>query len=194
MRHGHVFLWLLPALLVVAGCGGEEPAETGPENGDTPPPAIEMKVETVTLADLMDLIEPEEPRTRPLVINLWANWCPECVAEIPFLVDFQKMLGDKADLVGVSMDFAENQRKHADLAAAVAEVTGAARRLGIGYKTYVADPGSDDAQGWYSYLETPIEVPYTVVFDKDGIHKGAHSVFASAKEAMDWFEEVTAAD
>jgi len=190
MPRPHWSLCLVLALGLIAGCGETPPAETDHE-AETPD--VKVEVAAVTLDGLMDLVEmdlenSEAPRTKPVVVHLWANWCPECVTEIPALVEFQKRLGDKADFVSVSMDFAENNKKHANLAAAVAAVTAAADAKSLPFAVHVADPGDGDAAGWYAYLEVSNEVPWTVVFDKDGVKKADHQTFESADQAMTWFE------
>ncbi len=39
-----------------------------------------------------------------LFLNFWATWCPPCLQEIPELMHFQEAHGDKAIVVGVSVD------------------------------------------------------------------------------------------
>ncbi len=187
----HWSLCLVLALGLMTACGETPPADTDPE-AETPD--VKVEVAAVTLEGLMGIREPETPRTKPLVVHLWANWCPECVTEIPTLIEFQKRLGDKADFISVSMDFAENNKKHADLAAAVAAVTAAAKAKSLPFAVHVADPGDGDAAGWYTYLEVSKEVPWTVVFDKDDVRKGGHQTFESADQAMTWFAEATKAE
>jgi thiol-disulfide isomerase/thioredoxin len=196
MRRGHVTVGLL-ALALLAGCGNDVSTEPSTDGGNPDagqPAVVEVSVNTVTLDGLMDIVEPETPRTKPLVVNLWAHWCPECVAEIPHLIEFHRKLGDRADLIGVSMDFAENEKGHADLAAAVAAVREGAEALKVPYEIHVADPGDGEATGWYTYLEIAHEVPWTVIFDEDGIHRGAHPMFENAEQAMAWFDEVMKGD
>jgi cytochrome c biogenesis protein CcmG/thiol:disulfide interchange protein DsbE len=40
----------------------------------------------------------------PLVINVWAQWCPPCRQESPFLAELQKKAGDKVKLIGIDYD------------------------------------------------------------------------------------------
>jgi len=44
-------------------------------------------------------------RGRVVLVNLWATWCPPCIAELPSLDRLQKMLPeDKFAVVAISMD------------------------------------------------------------------------------------------
>ncbi len=43
-------------------------------------------------------------RGRPMVINLWAQWCPPCRAEASHLRDFAARAGDKVLVLGVDYD------------------------------------------------------------------------------------------
>lgn len=40
----------------------------------------------------------------PLVINVWAQWCPPCRQESPYLAELQKKAGDKVKLMGIDYD------------------------------------------------------------------------------------------
>ncbi|MCH8748242.1 TlpA family protein disulfide reductase [Patescibacteria group bacterium] len=53
----------------------------------------------VTLADLAG---------KPLVVNVWASWCPFCVDELPDFVAAQQQYGDQ--VIFVAIDRAESSR------------------------------------------------------------------------------------
>jgi cytochrome c biogenesis protein CcmG/thiol:disulfide interchange protein DsbE len=40
----------------------------------------------------------------PLVINVWAQWCPPCRQESPYLAALQKKAGGKVKLIGIDYD------------------------------------------------------------------------------------------
>jgi cytochrome c biogenesis protein CcmG, thiol:disulfide interchange protein DsbE len=40
----------------------------------------------------------------PLVINVWAQWCPPCRQESPYLAELQKKAGGKVQLIGIDYD------------------------------------------------------------------------------------------
>jgi thiol-disulfide isomerase/thioredoxin len=41
-------------------------------------------------------------RGRPLVVNLWAQWCAPCKAEAPVLAEFARRAGDQVAVVGIN--------------------------------------------------------------------------------------------
>ena len=43
-------------------------------------------------------------RGRPMVVNVWAQWCEPCKKEAPILADFAKRSAGKVDLVGIDED------------------------------------------------------------------------------------------
>ena len=67
----------------------------------------------------------------PLVLNIWASWCPPCRDEMPAIEAFHDQHGDRVRVIGMNVN-----DLHPDQALALAEETGA---------TYpsVADPGGD---------------------------------------------------
>ena len=67
----------------------------------------------------------------PLVLNLWAHWCPPCAEEMPALEAFREQHGDRVPVIGININ-----DLHPDRALALVEETGA---------TYasVADPGGE---------------------------------------------------
>ncbi|MEU4608677.1 TlpA disulfide reductase family protein [Kribbella sp. NPDC023972] len=40
----------------------------------------------------------------PLLVNVWAQWCPPCRAEAPYLAELQKKAGGKVQLLGIDYD------------------------------------------------------------------------------------------
>jgi thiol-disulfide isomerase/thioredoxin len=188
--------WILPALLLLAGCGGDEgktpkeggaaptkPAAEKPAVEEPATPAVEPKVETKDLDGLLDIVEAE--RDRPLVVHLWAAWCPQCMPEFPVLEALRKHLGARADLISVSLDFADNQKGHPSIDSAVEVVRGVAKQHHLAFPVYVVE---GEGAGYYEYFETPHEVPYTVVYGKDGTRLGDHAEFKSADEAKAWID------
>ncbi len=39
---------------------------------------------------------------KPLVINVWASWCPACVGELPDIQAVHEALGDEVTFLGVA--------------------------------------------------------------------------------------------
>jgi cytochrome c biogenesis protein CcmG/thiol:disulfide interchange protein DsbE len=42
-------------------------------------------------------------RGSPLVVNVWASWCPPCAAEMPYLLAAQKALGNQVRFLGIDL-------------------------------------------------------------------------------------------
>ncbi|GAA1651767.1 hypothetical protein GCM10009744_49490 [Kribbella alba] len=40
----------------------------------------------------------------PMLVNVWAQWCPPCRAEAPYLAALQQKAGDKVQLLGIDYD------------------------------------------------------------------------------------------
>lgn len=120
---------LTAALVGVAGCG-PAPAASGPAGGsvtaaanpNTPELAAQRAAAglpdcTVPVAaepvayGLPDVVLPclgsersvnlAHLRGRPLVINLWAEWCPPCREEAPALAEFARRAEGKVDVLGI---------------------------------------------------------------------------------------------
>lgn len=87
----------------------------------------------------------------PLVINLWAQWCGPCRAELPYYQRLHAQAGDDVDVIGV-----DYQDTRPDAALELAAETGVTYPL-------LADPGAA--------LRTPFKVrglPAVVFVDRNG--------------------------
>ncbi len=96
MRRASVFLGLLTLFSV--GCySGSRP----PRIGTTAPDfTVQDADRKVTLSQL---------RSKVVVLNFWATWCPPCIDEMPSLLQMQQRMKDKGVIVlAVSLDADEN--------------------------------------------------------------------------------------
>lgn len=41
---------------------------------------------------------------KPLVMNLWATWCPPCISELPVLAGLEERYGGKLQVIAISVD------------------------------------------------------------------------------------------
>lgn len=91
-------------------------------------------------------------RGKPILISVWASWCPYCKKELPNLAALQQELGDKIVVVAVNrQETVENVKKYAD-------------DLGVtGKIILVLDP--DDS--WYKAIRG-FSMPETLFADGDG--------------------------
>lgn len=117
---------LVAAVLLLTGCTAAEPAPTGtPTSAEVPPAALAELREEYGLPDCPDTDPDAEqvdgglPRTalpclgsdkvvnlaglprRPMVVNLWAQWCGPCREEAPFLREVHQTRDD-VDLYGIN--------------------------------------------------------------------------------------------
>lgn len=96
----------------------------------------------------------------PLVANLWATWCPPCIAEMPAFDE----VADDPDVAGVTI-VGVNVGDSADAATAFAD------ELGVTY------PQFTDPDGLLSTTLAVSALPATAFFDDDGtlvrVHSGA---------------------
>jgi thiol-disulfide isomerase/thioredoxin len=82
-------------------------------------PSEVADVETIVLKDYhWDLtsldgkeVDFSQSEGRVALVNLWATWCPPCVAEMPSLQKLYDLYGDKVDFYFVSSEAPEMLRK-----------------------------------------------------------------------------------
>ncbi|MEA3054202.1 MAG: hypothetical protein QOG72_3105 [Sphingomonadales bacterium] len=109
----------LAAVILLAGCGGaapESPQESDQPVWAGPGPAVEPsgKLDRSHAGAAAPEAEFEDPQGRPvrladfggkpLLVNLWATWCPPCVAEMPTLDALAEREGEKLQVLAVSQD------------------------------------------------------------------------------------------
>ena len=97
---------------------------------------------------------PDDFSGQPVLINIWASWCPPCVEEMPELDRFARAQGaDGIQVLGIALDEPEAVR------AFLAEVP-------VGYPQGIDTPGRADAG---VRLGNPRGVmPYSVLVSADG--------------------------
>lgn len=144
-------LWVGLSLLVIAVAMAALIAfmeKTAAQRPDVP--LKTLSGETVTLDQLAE--------GKPMVVNLWATWCPPCIREMPVLEQAQN---SHPDVVFVFV----NQGEHAETAAAFLDSTG----LEL---THVVT----DAGGQLAKVTASMALPTTLFYNADGeqvdLHRG----------------------
>lgn len=150
---GAVTLLIVGILVLRGGGGGDLPPRLEAGTSGAALPSVTYERFDGGTTDLSEFAG------RPLVLNLWASWCPPCIKEMP---DFERVhadLGDRVTFVGV------NSKDLLDEARATAE------RAGVTYPL-VRDPRGKLLEGLKGS-----GMPMTVFVDARGtivdIHNGA---------------------
>ena len=112
-----------------------------------------------------------EQRGKVVLVNLWATWCPPCVAEMP---DLQKLSEDYADTLVV---LGVNVGDTAEDAAAFMEENG------YTYPMYV-DADYSLALGMFP---SPY-IPFTSIIDPNGVVTAIHSGLATYEQFQEYVD------
>ena len=116
-----------------------------------------------------------DQRGKAVLVNLWATWCPPCVAEMP---DLQKLSEDYADsLVVLGVNISDS----AEDAAAFMEENG------YTYPLYV------DADYMRSTFIFPTQaIPLTVVIDPNGVATAIHMGLGTYEQFQEYVDAALA--
>ncbi len=149
---------LLQACATITGAGAE--AADGPRVPDRSMATLDG--EELSLASMAG---------EPLVVNLWASWCPPCVVEMPDLERVHLDLGEQVRFVGV------NTQDDLVQAQALAEQTGVTYELTL-------DP--DGAV--FRELEA-VAMPTTFLVDADGVIVHRHAGLLTEQQLREMLDE-----
>ena len=145
MRHGALAV-AVAALLVACG-----PASDGPEGrsgGASLLPQDPMELPEMDAPTFRALLA--ELRGSPVVVNVWATWCPPCVEEAPDLAEVSREYEDRVQFIG--LDILDDRPAAREFI----------REYGWRYPS-VFDPDGEirDALGY-------VGQPVTVMYDREG--------------------------
>ena len=101
-------------------------------------------------------IVPADLKGRPVVVNLWATWCPPCRREMPLLAE---VAAGRPDVVFLFV----NQREPEDRVRAYLELAG------LTLASVLLDPKGDFAR-----VHVAVGLPVTLFIGRDGVLKAAH--------------------
>jgi len=145
----------------------ETPVEAPRDNGqtDTTPPPVKI----VKAKDIAKLLE--KAKGKVVLLNLWATWCPPCLAEMPYFAEFFTKYRDKGfAMLSISAD-------------GVPHIDDALRpyleKNDLPFPVYVLDETEPKALAEAMKSEPSGALPQTFLYDKEG----------TLKEV--WSEEIT---
>ena len=95
-----------------------------------------------------------EWRSKVVLINFWATWCPPCREEMPLLMEFQeKYATNGLQIIGVAIDNLHDVIEFRD-------------DLGIKYPLLIGEDDAIELMGRYGNRVGAL--PYSVILDRDG--------------------------
>lgn len=167
---------VLPALLLLAGCGGD--SDRAPDAGTTANvPEVAPAYSAMTLDG--DSVSLAALRGEVVLLNVWATWCAPCRKEIPELQALHEAHADEGlRVVGVTVD----------ARGAEADVRQFAEQFGMTYDI------------WWDPDQTAVSrfgamgVPLSVLIDRQGRIRWSHlgpftqddpALMAALREALD---------
>ena len=117
----------------------------------------------------------EEFRDKVTIVQLMGTWCPNCLDETKFLVDYQKK-NDNANLkvVALAFEYAKTEK------AAMSSIERLKDRVGVTYPVLLAQYGSSNkekAQEKLPMLNHVLSYPTTIFIDKQGQVRRIHTGF-----------------
>ncbi|WP_105353956.1 TlpA family protein disulfide reductase [Blastopirellula marina] len=99
--------WLALGLVLLVGCNGDSPADSGtpaPEVELPPAESTEVTTKVMDYAGIQMLIE--SYRGKVVVVDIWSTQCPPCIKELPGLVALDKSYSDSdVKCITVSLDY-----------------------------------------------------------------------------------------
>jgi thiol-disulfide isomerase/thioredoxin len=94
-------------LLVIAttfsglNCAGDPPADPPPTDVA---PVVGKYAPDFSLTNLGgDVVTLKSLRGKPVLLNIWAKWCPPCIAELPWFQDVSNRYSDRVNVVTVNI-------------------------------------------------------------------------------------------
>lgn len=106
-------------------------------------------------------------RGTPIVLNIWATWCPPCRQEIPDLIEFAGDHEGEAVVLSISVDEPGE------------DVAGFAEEFGINYPVLL-----DDGEAAMAYLRVGRGIPQTYFIDAEGVVRG-HILGSAARDVFE---------
>ena len=120
-------------------------------------------------------IDDAQFKGKVMVVQLMGTWCPNCLDETKFLVDYMKRnANDELAIVALAFEYAKTE------AGAFKSIARLANRIGVTYPILLAQYGSSDkeeAQQKLPMLNHVLSYPTTIFLDKKGKVRKIHTGF-----------------
>lgn len=117
----------------------------------------------------------EKRNGKALVLNLWATWCVPCREEIPDLNELSIKYKDRAEVIGVSVDYPDEIESR---------IIPFMKKQQFNYPVYVNNMKDEDLINYFN-VEWNGAVPVTFIYDK----KGNLRSFLEGKKSLSEFEK-----
>jgi thiol-disulfide isomerase/thioredoxin len=115
-------------------------------------------------------------RGRPLLVNFWATWCPPCIKEMPLLDQFARAQAVKGwQVLGLAVDSPSPVRSFL-------------QRQPMSFPIGLA--GMDGVELAKSLGNAGGQLPYSVVFDRDGRFRHRKLGVVDAALLADWVKDL----
>ncbi len=141
------------------------------------------KGELVSLAD-------EQFKNKVIVVQIMGSWCPNCLDETKYYVDYLKKNPDNnLAFIGLAFEYAKTEEK------ALQSISRLKRRIGVEYPILLAQYGSSDkelAQEKLPMLNHVLSYPTSIFIDKKGEVRKIHTGFngpATGEKFLEFQEE-----
>ena len=116
--------------------------------------------QTVTAADVQDIIVAHAKKGEVVLLNLWATWCEPCRAEFPALVRIDEEYRDKGlVIIGLSVDEPEDVDT---------QVKPFVEEIGAKFQILVKAPGDPDRFMRQLHSNLSGGLPETILYARDG--------------------------
>ena len=177
MKKIKLFALLLAGLLLLAGCGAQEPSQTeNAPNQNATQLFAEPLFGTFTATTLEGESASEEIFSghKLTMVNIWATFCSPCINEMPSLGELSSEYGDDFQIVGIVVDAADKNGN--PLSKQKADAREIVSFTKADYLHLLPSPDLNRA-----YLYGVQSVPETVFLDENGCQVGQRYIGARSK-------------
>ena len=116
------------------------------------------KVDVATWAQLQEFIALQKGKV--VVLDLWSNFCPPCIAELPQLVKIQSDLGKDVVCVSLNCNFSGDGSPNDEREAVLEVLT----KIGANFQTFISAEKDTDL---YERIKIA-SIPVIQVYDREG--------------------------